>query len=80
MLRFNGLLLFKIALSGKCDPGSTVFAPFPGIGGIVQATVVSQIIDGTFIVRWYGSPELCSDPTARSKCIVDATRAYNMEV
>jgi len=73
-------VLIEVAFGGPCDPGSPVVAPFPGVGSFVQATVISQIIDGAFIVEWFGSPELCSDPSARGKCIVEASLTYNQHV
>ena len=80
MQAFNVLVLISAALCCPCDVGCTIFAPFPVIGSYVQATVISPIIDGAFIVEWFGSPELCSDPSARGKCIVDASMAYNEQV
>ena len=65
---------------GSCDPGTVVYAPFPGVGSMVQATAVSQVIEGYFIVQWTGSPNLCITPTDRSKCVVDATKTYNGRV
>jgi len=65
---------------GICDPGTIVYAPFPGISAVVQATVVSGMVDGTFIVQWTGSPNLCNDPTSRALCVVDASKAYNGNV
>jgi hypothetical protein len=63
--------------SGPCDPGTVVYAPFPGVGSMVQATAVSQVIEGYFIVQWTGSPNLCITPTERSKCVVEAAKTYN---
>jgi hypothetical protein len=79
---FHWRSIFSPALvfAGPCDPGSKIFAPFPGIGAIVQAEVISEIIDGAFIVQWEGSPDLCTDPSTRGKCIIDATTAYNIQV
>ena len=66
--------------AGPCDPGTVVYAPYPDLGVMVQATVVSQVIEGSFIVQWTGSPDLCINPTNRQKCVVDATESYNGRV
>lgn len=70
----------RLAVSAACDPGSVVFAPYPGIGAILQAVVVSQVIEGKFIVQWSGSPDLCIHPSNRAQCVVDATESYNASV
>lgn len=63
-----------------CARGTVIYAPFPGLDAIVQATVVSDIIDGSFIVQWTGSPNLCNDSTSRAMCVVNAANAYNGNV
>ena len=81
---FFPLLVFVnalwLAVSAPCEPGSIVFAPYPGIGAFVQALVVSQVIEGKFIVQWSGSPDLCIHPSNRAQCVVDATESYNGSV
>ena len=80
---FSGLL-FTVYLgrviAGPCDPGTVVYAPFPGIGAMAQAVVISQVIEGSFIVQWSGSPDLCINASSRAKCVVDATQSYNGQV
>ena len=71
---------FSVLKADICDPGTIVYAPFPGIGAMVQAIVVSRVIEGSFIVQWSGSPDLCISPTNRGKCVVDATQSYNGQV
>ena len=75
-----GSLNWYVILAGPCDPGVTIYAPYPSTLAFVQATVLTYIIDGTFIVEWKGSPDICNDPGSRSKCVVHAAEAYNGQV
>jgi hypothetical protein len=71
---------FSVLKADVCEPGTVVYAPFPGIGVMVQAIAVSRVIEGSFIVQWSGSPDLCINPSNRAKCVVDATESYNGQV
>jgi hypothetical protein len=79
MHRVYIFLTFCKTLAGPCEPGTVIYAPFPGFDARVQATVLTQIIDGTFIVQWTGSPDLCTDPSNRAKCVIPADQAYNSQ-
>lgn len=73
-------LTLLLGADGRCEPGTVVYAPFPGLETFVQATVISLIIDGSFVIQWTGSPDLCVHPSNRAKCVVDATLSYNGRV
>jgi len=81
--RENTLYLFlaiRHVFGGVCDPGTIVYAPYPGTYADVQATALSSVIDGLFLVQWTGSPNLCNSPSSRALCVVDASMAYNGNV
>jgi hypothetical protein len=79
-----------------CPPGKTIVAELPPIvlivpnsirvlqyvqnGRSTYARVVSSVLEGALVVEWLDDPDICRYHSTQSKCVVDASLAYNMMV